>query len=76
MNSINSVRVLGFDEFAKEQYIALRAQSKSLARKQVDKDVRVAAVARSQNATMITRNQKYFKLIPNLRIENWADAED
>lgn len=71
---IKSVQVLGFDELAKAQYVLLRQQNKILARRRIDKDVRIAAITLSQNATMVTRNRKDFELVPNLVIENWADV--
>jgi len=32
----------------------------------------IAAHARSQNMILITNNDKHFKRVPELRIENWA----
>ncbi|MEN8447821.1 MAG: type II toxin-antitoxin system VapC family toxin [Cyanobacteria bacterium J06555_13] len=76
LDFIKLVTVLNFDESAKTQYIALQQQSKVLARRRIEKDVRIAAIALSKNAIMVTRNQKDFELIPNLQIENWTAPEN
>ena len=36
-------------------------------------DILIACIALAANATLITRNVRDFKLVPHLRIENWAD---
>ena len=36
-------------------------------------DLLIASIARARNATLVTRNQKHFKLIPQLKLANWVD---
>jgi tRNA(fMet)-specific endonuclease VapC len=36
-------------------------------------DLLIASIALAQRATLATRNLKDFRLVPGLRIENWAD---
>jgi tRNA(fMet)-specific endonuclease VapC len=36
-------------------------------------DLLIASIALAQGATLITRNLKHFKLIPQLKCENWVD---
>lgn len=37
------------------------------------KDLLIACIALAHDATLVTRNQKDFRAIPNLKFENWAD---
>ena len=37
------------------------------------KDLLIACICLAYDATLVTRNVKDFKNIPNLRLENWAD---
>ena len=66
------ITVLNFEEDAENTYQALR-QNKALAKKRIEKDLRIASIALAQNATIVTRNYKDFSQIPNLNIENWQD---
>lgn len=50
----------------------LKQNHKSLAKKRIAKDIRIASIALTQNAIVVTRNEKDFSQVPNLRIENWA----
>ena len=36
-------------------------------------DLLIAAMALANQATLVTRNQKDFRKVPGLQIENWAD---
>lgn len=36
-------------------------------------DLMIACIALAHRATLVTRNQKDFRLVPGLLIENWAD---
>ncbi len=36
-------------------------------------DLLIASIALARRATLITRNVRHFRLIPNLKVENWAD---
>jgi tRNA(fMet)-specific endonuclease VapC len=36
-------------------------------------DLMIACTALAHRATLVTRNQKDFRLVPGLSIENWAD---
>ena len=36
-------------------------------------DLLIAAIVLANRATLVTRNLKDFRLIPGLRLENWAD---
>jgi tRNA(fMet)-specific endonuclease VapC len=36
-------------------------------------DLLIASIALSRRATLVTRNLRHFRLVPDLRVENWAD---
>jgi tRNA(fMet)-specific endonuclease VapC len=60
--------VIGFDEAAQIVFKNLRAQKLRLG----TQNLRIAAITLSQGATLITRNQQDFGLIPMLKIEDWS----
>lgn len=60
--------LLDFDEQAAETFERLRGQYRRLG----TNDLRIAAIALTVNATVITRNVKDFGQIEGLRVENWA----
>jgi len=33
----------------------------------------IASIALANNATLVTRNLKHFRQVPNLQVENWVD---
>ncbi len=67
------IKVLNFDENAENYYQFLRQSSNALAKKRIEKDLRIASIAIVQNATIVTRNYRDFCQIPNLKIENWEE---
>jgi tRNA(fMet)-specific endonuclease VapC len=67
------INILNFDREAENCDRILRQSSKSLAKKKIEKDLRIASIALVNNATIVTRNYKDFSQIPNLKIENWAE---
>jgi tRNA(fMet)-specific endonuclease VapC len=70
---IKVITVLNFDIHAENCYKILRQNSKALAKKRIEKDLRIASIALTKNAIIITRNYKDFSQIPNLKIENWSE---
>lgn len=66
-----SIAVIAFDESAQEIFNRLRAQKPRVG----TQDLRIAAIALSQEATLVTRNRQDFAEIPSLQIEDWSSTE-
>ena len=60
-----------FDDEAAEQYGTLRAQLKRAGTPIGGNDMLIASIALSVDATVVTRNEKEFRLVPGLRVEVW-----
>jgi tRNA(fMet)-specific endonuclease VapC len=66
------VRILNFDATAYSCYQRLLRENQQLNKKRLQKDLRIASIALSVNAVMVTRNQKDFSQIPDLTLEDWT----
>ncbi|MEO1561227.1 MAG: type II toxin-antitoxin system VapC family toxin, partial [Cyanobacteria bacterium J06632_19] len=66
------VTILNFDTAAYNCYESLLKENKQLNKKRLQKDLRIAAIALSKNAVMVTRNQKDFSQVPGLALEDWT----
>ncbi|KAM3092717.1 type II toxin-antitoxin system VapC family toxin [Phormidesmis sp. 146-12] len=66
------VPILGFEVTASEQLAKLLQEKPSLSKQKLQRDMRIAAIALSQNATLVTRNYRDFSQVPNLLIEDWT----
>lgn len=53
-------RILPFDSGAAEEYAALAAKKRGLGRSMESLDAQIAAIVRSRNAVLATRNIKHF----------------
>jgi tRNA(fMet)-specific endonuclease VapC len=62
------VPVIGFDFAAAQKLKELR----QLYRQGGARDLRIAAIAITQNATILTQNLKDFTNILNLQVEDWS----
>lgn len=63
--------ILPFDEAAAERFGPLRAELERQGKRLDDADLRIAAIALSQDLTVVTGNERHFGRVPGLRIENW-----
>ena len=68
LSYLKEVRILEFDQKAYEIYLQLRRQVKM----KRTGDIRIAAIALSVDGIIVTRNQKDFEKVPNLKIEDWT----
>jgi tRNA(fMet)-specific endonuclease VapC len=62
--------ILQIDPPASAEFDRLRQNKKLKIRRG---DLLIAAISKGYRATLVTRNQKDFRHVPGLRIENWAD---
>lgn len=72
LDYFKSVRVCHFDESARSCHQRLLSENPSLNKKRLQRDMRIAAIALSLNATLVTRNYRDFSQVPNLSIEDWT----
>jgi tRNA(fMet)-specific endonuclease VapC len=63
---------LTFSDLANTYHQRLIQEHRFLAKKKLEKDMRISAIALSVGGTIITRNQKDFAQVPNLKIEDWT----
>jgi tRNA(fMet)-specific endonuclease VapC len=69
---LESLMVIPFDVEAAEQFNSLRRVKKI---KQIGRaDLLIASISLANEATLVTRNLRHFRLVPNLRMINWVDA--
>lgn len=67
-----TIEILTFSELANTYHQNLILEYKILAKKRLEKDMRIAAIALSVSGTIITRNHKDFSQVPDLKIEDWT----
>lgn len=68
--------VLDFDQLADRQFRQMLTAYPQLRKNRLQKDMRIAAIVLSQNATVITRNYRDFSQVPYLQFENWSVEDD
>lgn len=62
---------LPFDDSASEHYGAMRAQLRRAGTPIGGNDMLIASIALANDATLVTRNEQEFRLVPGLRVEVW-----
>ena len=63
--------VLAFDTAAARRYGEVRAELERLGTPIGDADMRIAAIALSNDLKVVTGNERHFQRVPELEIENW-----
>jgi tRNA(fMet)-specific endonuclease VapC len=72
---IRSFRVLKFDAAADDCYVQILQANPPLRKKRLRQDLRIAAIALSINASVVTRNRRDFEQVPGLAIIDWSTTE-
>ncbi|OUL33843.1 nuclease [Nostoc sp. T09] len=69
---LQTVEILDFTPEADNCLKQLLKENPPLRKNRLQKDMRIAAIALSLNATVVTRNQRDFGLVPRLAIADWT----
>ncbi|MCM2285543.1 MAG: type II toxin-antitoxin system VapC family toxin [Desulfobacula sp.] len=69
---VNHLQVIEWDISAAEQYGKIRAFLQAKGDIIGAMDMMIAAHAVSRKMTLVTNNEKHFKRVPKLNVENWA----
>ncbi len=72
LDYLNSFRILRYDLHAETHFQAFRRQKIRIG----TQDSKIAAIALSRDATIVTRNRRDFEKVPELKIEDWSVSED
>ncbi len=72
----SATTVLPFDHEAAEVYGTLRAQLERVGVRLDEPSLRIAAIALSNDLTLVTANARLYDRVPGLRIENWLEPDD
>jgi tRNA(fMet)-specific endonuclease VapC len=63
--------ILDFDQMAAVQYGLIRSRLESIGKPIGPMDLLLAAQARSRDLVLVTNNEKEFRRVEDLKIENW-----
>ncbi|MGG6267315.1 type II toxin-antitoxin system VapC family toxin [Leptolyngbya sp. AN03gr2] len=72
MKYLQTVEILDFTPESDIRLKELLKTNPPLRKNRIQKDMRIAAVALSLNATVVTRNERDFGLVPELSIADWS----
>lgn len=66
------VPVLPLPAEAAESYGAIRAELERKGKMIGNNDLWIAALAKTEGLTLVTNNEKEFRRVPGLKVQNWA----
>jgi tRNA(fMet)-specific endonuclease VapC len=71
---VETVPVLPFHAAAASAYAALRTEMERRGTPLAEPDMRIAAIARSFDLVLVTGNERHFRRVPDLIVENWIES--
>lgn len=69
-----NLHILAFDAAAARRYGEIRAELERLGTPIGDADLRIAAIALSHGLRVVTGNERHFRRVSELEIENWLEG--
>lgn len=75
MQLLPNLPVLPFDARAARRYGELRTGLEQRGTQVGDADMRIAAIALARDLTVVTGNERHFRRIPGLKVENWLEDD-
>ena len=69
---VSHLEVVKWDKEAADKYAIIRARLDDSGSPIGAMDMMIASHAASTNAVLVTNNQRHFKKVPGLKIENWV----
>lgn len=67
LEALSQVTIVDFDDSAAREAVALKSQKLHIG----TQDLKIAAIALTHHALLVSNNLKDFKRIPGLRVESW-----
>ncbi|TGK27869.1 type II toxin-antitoxin system VapC family toxin [Leptospira yasudae] len=72
LSFLDPFEIIGFNDIESEIYAEVRSDLEIQGIPIGPNDLLIASVVLSSNGILITNNEKEFKRIPNLKVENWV----
>jgi tRNA(fMet)-specific endonuclease VapC len=69
---IQQMSVINYEQAASDRYQQIIKVNPILAKRRLEKDMRIAAIALANDAIIVTRNKRDFEQVPKLTIEDWS----
>ena len=68
------MKILSFDEQSARLFGRLKAQLQLASHPLDDLDLMIASIALAHHAPLVTHNQRHFRRVPDLVLEDWIDT--
>ncbi|NJM40776.1 MAG: type II toxin-antitoxin system VapC family toxin [Anaerolineae bacterium] len=68
---LSTITLLPFDDASARIFGEIKAKLELAGQVIEDLDLQIASIALRHNALLVTHNQRHFKRVPNLQLEDW-----